>query len=308
MSRFKLSFGLLLCLSLWACEDFFDQEIILPPPKFDKLLAIHSFFSNLDDTLLIPVSRNFDLFSNHPDSLFAVLDAKVEWIEEGQAPQVLSLNPAFTPDTYFLELPQALKPKTAYTIRVSHPDFPTLSARQIMPSVVPLDSAVHDPNGPINAEGNRQEEVRFTFTDPANEVNFYEFSLVTTYLDRDNPKFDPVSKKFLYDTIWRKGFVYLSGSNEPTAKPGPGSMLVSDQAFNGRRVTIGIHFNEWQRPNDLEAVFRNITQENYLYKVSRRKFDEAAGDPFVDPVILYSNVQNGIGVFGLQSVQRRVVK
>ena len=308
MSNSKLLITLCLVLSALSCEEFFDQEVILPQPEFDKLLAIYSFISNEDDTLLIPVSRNFGILENNPDSAYSVLDAKVEWIEDGQAPLVLPLNSAYRPATNFLQLSQPLKAKTGYTIRVSHPDYPTISARQVMPGIVPLDSAVYDPDGPINSEGRRQQQVRFTFKDPADEVNYYEFNLRTTYLNRITRGFDQATKKFIYDTVYRKGDIYLYGATEPTAKPGPQTFLVSDRAFNGRSITIGINFGAWQTVKDVEAIMRNISYENYLYKISRRKFDDARSDPFVDPVILYSNVQNGIGVFGLQTEQRKVVK
>lgn len=308
MSNSNILITLCLVLSALSCEEFFDQEVILPQPEFDKLLAIYSFFSNEDDTLLIPVSRNFGILENTPDSLHSVLDAKVEWIEDGKAPLVLPLNSAYRPATNFLQLSQPLKAKTGYTIRVSHPDYPTISARQVMPGIVPLDSAVYDPDGPITPEGTRQQQVRFTFKDPANEVNYYEFNLRTTYLNRVSRGYDPVTKKFLYDTTYRKGDIYLIGATGPTAKLGPRSILVSDQAFNGKTITIGVNFSAWQTVKDIEAIMRNISHENYLYKVSRRKFDDATSDPFVDPVILYSNVQNGIGVFGLQTEQRKVVK
>lgn len=308
MSNSSLFCSLCLLFSLLSCADFFEQELVIPQPEFDKLLAIYTFISNEDDTLLIPVSRNFGILENNPDSLYSVLDAKVEWIEDGQAPLVLPLNAAYTPATYFWSLSQPLKAKTGYTIRVSHPDYPTLSARQVMPGLVLLDSAMYDPEGPIDLEGRRQQQVRFSFKDPADEVNYYEFNLRTTYLNRFSRGFDQATKKFLYDTVYRKGDIYLNGATEPTAKPGPRTILVSDQAFNGRAVTIGINFGAWQTVDDIEAIMRNISYENYLYKVSRRKFDDASSDPFVDPVILYSNVQNGIGVFGLQTEQRKVVK
>lgn len=308
MSNSNILITLCLVLSILSCEEFFDQEVILPQPEFDNLLAIYSFISNEDDTLLIPVSRNFGILENNPDSAYSVLDAKVEWIEDGQPPLVLPLNSAYRPATNFLRLSQPLKAKTGYTIRVSHPDYPTISARQVMPGIVPLDSAVYDPDGPINSEGRRQQQVRFSFKDPADEVNYYEFNLRTTYLNRVNRGFDQATKKFLYDTVYRKGDIYLYGATEPTAKPGPQTFLVSDRAFNGRSITIGINFGAWQTFGDIEAIMRNISHENYLYKISRRKFDDARSDPFVDPVILYSNVQNGIGVFGLQTEQRKVVK
>jgi hypothetical protein len=57
-----------------------------------------------------------------------------------------------------------------------------------------------------------------------------------------------------------------------------------------------------------KAVFRTLTRENYLYKVSRNRFEEAQYNPLADPVILYSNVKNGIGVFGLETEQSRLIK
>ena len=49
----------------------------------------------------------------------------------------------------------------------------------------------------------------------------------------------------------------------------------------------------------------NYSKEDYFkYKLSLEKYQETAGDPFAQPVQVYSNVENGFGIFGGYSVYR----
>jgi hypothetical protein len=293
---------------LVACERFLDQDLEISPPKYDKQLAIRQFHSNLDDTLVVAVSRNFGILETIDEKDYAVTDARVEWIEDGHSIQVLSLDTAFKPSAYTMVLAKPLQSGKFYEIRVSHPDFPTISAQQKMPSLVPLDSVIYEKDGALSQEGNRLNQVRFYFKDPPGEENYYEVLLVANSTCLKYLRRDPQTNKFVYDTLDCEISLFLDGATHPSAHPGDYSMLITDKTFNGSNFTFGVNFGNWFTIKSIKAVFRTLTRENYLYKVSRNRFEEAQYNPLSDPVILYSNVQNGIGVFGLETEQSRLIK
>jgi hypothetical protein len=48
----------------------------------------------------------------------------------------------------------------------------------------------------------------------------------------------------------------------------------------------------------------SLSEDYFKYKLSLEKYQETAGDPFAQPVQVYSNVENGFGIFGGYSVYR----
>ncbi|NUM50252.1 MAG: DUF4249 family protein [Flavobacteriales bacterium] len=45
-----------------------------------------------------------------------------------------------------------------------------------------------------------------------------------------------------------------------------------------------------------------------LAKISKNKYDATQGNPFVEPVIIYSNIKNGIGIFAGYSYSAKALK
>ena len=47
----------------------------------------------------------------------------------------------------------------------------------------------------------------------------------------------------------------------------------------------------------LEIRLNNLTKSKYLYKKSYDLYENASGNPFAQPIQVYSNITNGIGIF-----------
>ena len=258
-------------LFLASCERFLEQDLEFAPPKYDKQLAIRQFHSNLDDTLVIAVSRNFGILEAVEEKAYAVTNARVEWIEEGSMVQVLGLDTTYKPSAYTLSLSKPLQSGKSYEIRISHPDFPTLSAQQRMPDLVSLDSAVYEKDGALSSEGDRLDQVRFYFNDPTSTEDYYEVALMVSTTCMQNPRLDPQTNKIIYDTLDCERQINLVGAIDPNAQRGDNSMLITDKTFNGQSFTFGVNFRNRTNFKSLKAIFRNLTRENYLYKSSRTR-------------------------------------
>ena len=81
-----------------------------------------------------------------------------------------------------------------------------------------------------------------------------------------------------------------------------GGMLFNDKAFNGKAYSITFDYKESlnrnQRFGKLHTELRRTSKDYYLYYTSLSRQISSPAPPFSEPVILYSNIENGLGLFG----------
>ena len=53
-------------------------------------------------------------------------------------------------------------------------------------------------------------------------------------------------------------------------------------------------------------MIRTLSEEEYRYLESLENNIDAGSNPFVEPTVLFDNIDNGIGVFSLSHIQTRV--
>jgi len=46
------------------------------------------------------------------------------------------------------------------------------------------------------------------------------------------------------------------------------------------------------------ATLSSVSEDYYKYNVTLAKYEQTQGDPFAQPVQVYSNIENGFGIFG----------
>ena len=85
--------------------------------------------------------------------------------------------------------------------------------------------------------------------------------------------------------------------------------LFNDLLFNGqtKSLEISIPNNEWSwgeagyiwsyRYIGLRFYLYNISQDYYYYRRSLELYNQTSGNPFAQPVQVFSNIQNGFGIF-----------
>ncbi|MDH5381622.1 MAG: DUF4249 domain-containing protein, partial [Cyclobacteriaceae bacterium] len=72
-------------------------------------------------------------------------------------------------------------------------------------------------------------------------------------------------------------------------KTGVGKFRVGNNYFNG----VGLFSARF-----VEISLKEITRDYYLYKKSTELQRNSVENPLAEPVIVYSNIQNGFGIFG----------
>ncbi len=274
-------------LTLASCENFFATTLNVDPPPHTDQMVVHSYLNASDSAIYIGVGKSIALLENSND-LDQLNDASIEIYQGDQllgAPQ-LRTNVEGNFYNYTLQLEDALSTYgDDFEIRVNHPSFTTATATQTLPTQVKPKELKYIDNAGLNEFGERTGGMDVVFDDPGGEKNFYEVSVI--YIDTSYGQNFP-------------SIEYLT-SFDPTVRDGAnyGTLIFDDTNFNGKEYTLRVQF-QGERPADFILVnWRTLSEDQYLYSRSVRSFYNAQDSgPFGEPVSIYSNIENGLGIFG----------
>ncbi len=273
-------------LNILSCGDnFFEQVVELDIPEHTPALAVSANFSDIDTTLAIYVSNSVGVLE--PDQPVIVENATVELFKNGQ----LLFN--FDYNTNGLYGKTDVSPignsDAEYVLKVSAPNFVEVSATQFMPQPVLISEASFEREGAVTPDGERVNEVTIKFSDPSGIANYYSISAVGRV----------ISGGFAYVQN-----VFLSSFN-PIVEEGDQFLVFSDATFDGREVTLNFYTYD-DYPDNAESVefdisLISISEDRYFFEKSYNIFNNSNGNPFVEPVVVHNNINNGHGIFTLES-------
>lgn len=159
-------------------------------------------------------------------------------------------------------------------------------------------------------EGN----INITVDDPAGEENFYEIKLFTSYEDSIFAYFSEDEEVFL-GVQERVSRIYYSNDEGLNSELGleAEQTVFADVLFDGetkvfRLTNIYGDLGQVSSGNNkllIEVIA--VSKDYYQYQTSTENQSYSDGDPFSEPVFVYSNVENGYGIFaGFQSAKYEV--
>ncbi|MCB0652990.1 MAG: DUF4249 domain-containing protein [Saprospiraceae bacterium] len=274
-------------LGLTACdEDTFSQVVEVEIPEHRSAVVLNGFWFSQDSLLDMLVSNSLSILDN---SDFTVpQDADVKLYKNGNLLGNLTLNQEIF--KYQMPLNESLGAEGAtYKIEAVFGDLEPVSVEQTMPGLVEIKEAKYQPEGTFDPTGEKVDEFSITFNDPPGEENYYLFraSTIEQYEDWNG------------DTITYRNYIYLD-SNDPIAEYSEKGLIFSDKAFNGNEYTIkGWNYSWWEQVEKFEMELVSISKDGYLYLRSLENYNNAEGNPFAQPATVYSNIQNGYGIFAL---------
>ncbi len=284
-----------------ACsEDFFNQTVDIDPPAYDKQLVTHVKTGITDTIMALSVSRNYGVLETVPQDGWGVSNALVELWEGDQKMRTFSPE-ANTNYLYFTPLtPGMFQPGHTYTLKISHPEYDTVTAVQTMPFKPAVDSVTYDMDGGINAFGEELSDIDVYLKDTPGEVNFYEIAIFGEYIYVDST-FDDSGNLISVDTLVFESSFEPEGSDDPNVLPGyNNTLLISDQFFDGQAYKLNARIYRYQGdPTNYAVHVRTLTEDYFLYSISALRKYDTEGIPFVEPVSVHDNLDKGIGIFGL---------
>jgi hypothetical protein len=301
-SRFQNGFQWLLPLLvlLSACEQEVEVDMPSPAPR----LVINSLFTP-DSLFTVRVYSSLPVLDTQryvvPDN------ATVTLYEEDQEVEMLPYDPA---RKYYRSL--SFKPVAgkSYRVRVTAPGFPEASARSNVPVPVPIGEFIFKDTAGVYGEGFYHGGATFTLDDPTARDDYYAVQATFNYM-YVRPVFPATwGDSTRYDTIRGIGTLPLF-SEQPTIQItewGGHMALVNDGVFDGQRYSIAVNFyslaNYRHGPNGNQPMrlvwaLKSVSEAYYEYfrkldgHVNNQSFSLFGGEP----VGMYTNVENGYGVF-----------
>lgn len=289
----------IIVLVLASCGgDKFSQVVEIDLPAHTPMLSVSAEFSTVDSSLVANVSTTWA--TNEAPADPNVKDATMRIFENGNLWRELPYNPSTGQYESEGLANFVVDGQTVYRLEVTAPSFETVFAEQKMPKPVEITSLKYKYQGAVGPEGDKVDELNFEFQDPAGQDDYYGLAGFYIY-----------SEVFNEDTFSYNYNMYLE-SYDPLLEEGASNLLlVSDKSFDGKKVTFKTYcycgFGENEQFKIVGQLV-HLTREKYLYLRSLNQYQNAHDNPFAEPVTVQSNIENGVGLFSLESVDTMQVR
>ena len=87
-----------------------------------------------------------------------------------------------------------------------------------------------------------------------------------------------------------------------------GSLLLNDNSFEGDSYDVELLvYPEDTAYVDIQVEIKSISRDKYLYLKTLQAYYDAQYNPFAEPVIVHTNVENGQGIFSMENRLRFLI-
>lgn len=284
-------FLILSALTLSNCtkEIEFDAQDIAPR------IVVNSLFTN-DSIWSAHISRSVGVLET---TSYTTIDNASVNIFDDNANLVTTLthqgNGLYTSPTGIT--PQA---NQSYTIEASASGYESVNASNSIPSAVPIYQL--DTVTSTNSDGETILEATITFQDPPNISNYYMLEVFVTGMYYDEWEQDSIEIReplqiscddINVETVNRFNF----GGFENTYL----YLMLKDQNFDGENYSLTFSVINYAELKEMdlfgEIRLVNTSEEYFNYLKSFNMYQRTINNPFATPVQVYSNVNNGMGIF-----------
>ncbi len=288
-NQYLITLFLASILLLNGCgDDPFSVVLDVDPPEHVKQLAVHCYVTDKQTTLFAGLSESRALLDVN-EELGNVPDGTISLYNEGTKLfdfESTNVSNWYINHSYDNTTPFGVK-DGVMELLANAPGYPELRATQTFPDFVPITDLKFEKEGTIDIDGFKLDAVEITFDDPAGVENFYEIGLVA------------VDSSCINGEIYINR-VYFETQNLNAERSGDyDGVLLSDIGFDGSeyKIVLGIYGN-FDEDRNLSVVWKCISKDHYEYSRSLRAFtDNQDLGGFAQPISIFSNVENGLGIF-----------
>jgi len=190
-----------------------------------------------------------------------------------------------------------------YSIEATHDTHENISSTNQLPSTIEVNEITWDEE--VFIEGTLSRKVSINFED-TQEKEFYLIKLSSEVTESFNDPIGGQSESFTMNQD-----IYFTMQNSPLTDGNSEwmrSLTFSDESFNGTNYTVNLIVDEWYFTNSEDEFFSRkvenvkisisrVSQEYYWYQRSFEAYSSSQGGLFSQPVQVYTNIENGLGVF-----------
>lgn len=285
---------LIILLINLSCE----QSIEVKLPSVDEKIAVKGLFST-DKVFSLEISHSKHIFDT--TSTFHLDNVVVDLYENKTFIETLENKGSFIYGLKF-ESPSGYKcsEKNKYTINVSADGFETVFAENTIPEPVQIlmvdtSTVIAElPDWYFGHLGTYNHpvpllECRIRFIDPPDVQNYYVLKVEGLYY----VSYDQIVE-FYTDKPVCFGFECLNINRV---------VYFSDKLIDGEDYELVIFLEKIKlRRGKIHFKLYSLSREYYLFSKSLNMKPKRYNYPFTEPVQVYSNIQNGVGIFAGASV------
>jgi hypothetical protein len=277
----------------YSCQKEIELEYPTPEPK----LVVNCLFSP-DSLFKVRVGKI--LAFNDTSTSFIVENAECEIFENG----VFSEKLKYQDNGFYIS--EFLTPKSGntYELIVSAEGFPIVSAIDTVPYPVNIENLYFELNTLYDAlDETYFNDINIIFNDNQALYNYYQLKLICERISEDSTmqKDNLIFEKTNDLTLLNTGLIEY----QPTLIP------FSDILFNGQNYFLTTFYklpfamsdgeNVYYETHNIIVYFNSISYQYYQYSrkmiMHIRNQESDIFEGIGDPVEMYSNIQNGYGIF-----------
>jgi len=278
----------ILSLLTWSCE----KEIKLNESDIESRITVNCLFEE-NDTMRLILSESRNILYNNGGALPNILTGKAELFDASGQSVGKFVHEGF--GSYYLPNFKPSAPD-AYELKVENTGFESVSSKSAIPTAVSID----------NIDTVRVADymnISVSFTDNQLFDNFYSLELIAkqSFTYEIGPG---VTQTDYYDNNWvctkdLNAFGSLDLEGDICAA---GPLLIKDDDFNGSQYSFQVKKYMDDNPDTIIVKLRSISADLYKYGTTLQTYKDVQGNPFGEPVQVFSNIVNGFGIFAGQSV------
>ena len=289
--------GVFVVLVFASCTKTIDDQL----PENEPKLVINGLI-NPDSVLMVNISKTVHVFENESsNNLPFIQGATTKFYRDGEFLFNLEEgdNGYYSKPGYFPSL------NHNYKIEIEKTGYPAIYAETIIPAPVlieSLDTTIVSWDGDEDYEGGLyyKESIHceLIYHDPSGPGNYYRLDCYLHYFYEN-------------DEYLARQYIYVDENDEYLFDKTYGYLLWTDQLTDGNEVTIKFNFHpdgyysDGGNPDNSSSatyllVLNSVSEDFYKYDKTRSLYFDTGGsnDPFSEPVLIYTNVTDGFGVFG----------
>jgi hypothetical protein len=265
---------LIILTAIAACSKPIDLDL----PDYASKLVINGE-ANTENVFSFQVSRSLPIMQANDSMGYLLKNAKVS-VYHG--PTLLG-DALYQGNAYVLN--QKPVANEQYTVRVSSAGYNPASATFTIPKKLNTATSYIDSIG-LDNDGFKVSQITLSFTDDPGTKNYYR--LLIRYYNAGILTWTPFN--FTSNDI-----IFLN--NE---KLNDGSYLFSDRTFSGRNkvLVFNVPFGLAMGTPKFEISIKSFSEDYYNYLRQTDTYNQDGNGVSNDPIILRTNVTNGLGMIG----------
>lgn len=294
--KIKFVASILLLISIISCTKIIDIDL----PPHESKLVVNSLFRP-GEKFSINISKTASFIGSTPPGVF---NCNVDLYNNG-----LLMETATSTDSIYNSF-FGPSENRVYTIELSSPGMETITATDSVPSKTYISYIESTNTEWVDENGMKYRQLKLRFNDSDNKTNYYEIKLHVRFI---SPWWPPESGYLI-------GLAHLGGIPDHVLEEAwlyygeIGGLVFDDKQFNegecDLEIFAGILDNEADE-YELIVELNSVSEKYYNYKkqlgLYMKSQDSNIFEGVPDPIELYSNIENGYGIFAAYVTDRVIL-